>query len=331
MSVEALLSLVFSLLVFPGLLFLVALAFFTNYFVRKLSARMQKRMGPSYVGPFGLLQPFYDFVKLLRYKEIVKTRFSMVRAAEISLLIGIAFLVSSVIFLPLSPYNARGTYDFLVFFYMVSVMPLFMVVIASLSMPGPYTSTGVSRLLSIVTIAEPAFFASLLTPLYLATSNSPAFMSIGEASNRVAGLWANPLTAFILALSLLALVVSVQAKAMFAPFNIPEAEQELIAGFETEFSGPLLALANLLHDLELAISALATVYTFLGGPAPFPHLSPLGIIVLVAKYVAVVFLATLVRNIFGRFRIEQALTALLKYALVPALISVILSSIYLTG
>lgn len=322
-------SLVFSLLVFPGLLFLTALAFFTSYLVRKLSARMQRRMGPSYVGPAGLLQPVYDFFKLLRYKEIVKTRYSMVLAAEVSLLIGMAFLVSSVILLPLSPYNARGIYDFLVFFYMVSVMPVFMLIIASLSMPGPYTSTGVSRMLTILTISEPAFFASLLTPLYLATSNSTVFMSIGEASSRVATLWTNPLTAFIIALDLIASIVSVQAKAMLAPFNIPEAEQELIAGFETEFSGPLLALASLLHEVELAVSGLAIVYIFLGGPAPFPHLSIQGILVLILKYVAVVLIATFIRNIFGRFRIEQALISLLKYGLAPALISVILASIYL--
>jgi len=114
---------------------------------------------------------------------------------------------------------------------------------------------------------------------------------------------------------------------MYQPFNIPEAEQEIIAGFETEFSGPLLALFRLLHDVELAISLLLGVYIFLGGPLPFRHFSIGGVLLLIVKYVVLVIVITLVKNVMGRYRIDQALIQLFKYSLIPAIISSILVSI----
>uniref|UniRef100_A0A7C2ZNK8 NADH-quinone oxidoreductase subunit H n=1 Tax=Ignisphaera aggregans TaxID=334771 RepID=A0A7C2ZNK8_9CREN len=310
-----------SIVVFPGVLFLVALSLFTEYMVRKISARYQRRMGPSYVGPFGILQPFFDLLKLVRVKEIVVSRYGMYRAAEVMLLIGIAFIAGSVVLLPLSLYNVIGEFDLLVFFYMSSVMPLFMLILASLSMPSPYTVIGVSRLLSIITIAEPAYFASLVIPAYLATRNAHPFMSIAVAYANVPALWLNPLTALIMLLSVIAFVVSVQAKSMLQPFNIPEAEQEIIAGFETEFSGPVLGLARLLHDLDIAVTLIVGAYLLLGGPAPFRHLSIEGVLLLVIKYLALLLVIVTIRNIMGRYRIEQALVQLFKYGLVPSLVA----------
>jgi len=281
-------------------------------------------MGPSYVGPFGVLQPFYDFWKLLRVKELVRTRFSLVRTAEVFLLVGIAFSISALVFLPLSPLRVRCEFDVLIFFYMASVMPLIALVMASLAMPGPYTSMGVSRLLSIVTIAEPAFFASIIIPVYLTTrSGNTLFMSLSGYVN-IPAVWSNPLTAIIIVLCFIAFIVSLQAKVMFQPFNIPEAEQEIIAGFETEFSGPLLALVRLLHDLDLSISILLGVYIFMGGPLPFRHLSIGGVALLVVKYTVLTIIVTLLRSVMGRYRIEQALVQLFKYSLVPVLVAAIL-------
>lgn len=320
---------VLAVLAFPGLAFLLSLALFVQYLVRKLSARCQSRMGPSYVGPFGALQPFYDLWKLLRLKEIMVTRFSMIRAAELSLIIGISFVISSVVFLPMSPFNIRSEFDVLIFFYMVSVIPLIAMVMASLAMPGPYTTIGVSRLLSLATLSEPTFFASVIIPVYLASRHEAcyhgAFMSIGTAYECVINLWSGPRTAVLMLLCFVAFVVSVQAKALYQPFNIPEAEQEIIAGFETEMSGPLLALARLLHDAELAVSILLGVYTLLGGPSPFKHFSVMGVLSLSVKYVALTLLIVIIKNIMGRYRIEQALTQLFKYGLIPIVAASILT------
>ena len=323
------LQLLFATLIFPGFAFLVALSFLTQYLIRKLSARMQRRMGPKYVGPVGILQPVYDFLKLLRAKELLKTRHSMVRAAEISLLLGSSSLIASTLLLPLNIYNIGSPYDFLIFFYMASIWPILMIIFASLSMPGPYTSVGVSRLLSILTVSEPAFFTGLLVPVALASSNTKAPLMISIASARVYELWVNPLTLPIMILVTISLIVAFQSKLMLPPFNVPEAEQEIIAGHETEFSGPLLALAILLHDMDTVVSALAIVYLVLGGPAPFSHSSIEGVLLLTLKYLLVIAVATYVKNVFGRYRIDQALVALLKYGLTPAILAGILGTIYL--
>jgi NADH-quinone oxidoreductase subunit H len=316
----------FSVLISPGLLFLTALAFFTDYFVRKISARYQRRMGPSYVGPFGILQPLYDFIKLIRVKEVVVPRYGMFRVAEVCLLLGIGFIVSSIVFLPLSPFSVVSEFDVLIFFYLSSVMPILMLVLASLSMPGPYTNLGVSRLLSILTIAEPAYFASIVVPVYLASRHSQPFMSITGAYRGVHILYRDPLTIVVLILVVIAFIVSVQVKAMYPPFNIPEAEQEIIVGFLTEFSGPILALAKLLHYLDLNIALLAGVYVIFGGPAPFNHFSPGGAIMLIVKYVVLLFLVVTVKNIMGRYRVDQALVSIFKYSLIPAVLAALIST-----
>lgn len=327
MTIDQTMLLILSTIIFPGLFFTISLALFTQYMVRKISARYQNRMGPSYVGAFGVLQPFYDFWKLLRVKETVKTRFSMVKTAELFFLMGLAFSIGALVFLPLSPFRVCSEFDVLIFFYMASVIPFISTVMASMAMPGPYTSIGISRMLSIATIAEPAFFASIIIPVYLTTRGGDVlFMSLSGYVN-VPRTWLNPLYVVIMLLCFIAYIVSLQARVMYQPFNIPEAEQEIIAGFETEFSGPLLALFRLLHDVELAISLLLGVYIFLGGPLPFRHFSIGGVLLLIVKYVVLVIVITLVKNVMGRYRIDQALIQLFKYSLIPAIISSILVSI----
>ncbi|MEZ0394715.1 MAG: complex I subunit 1 family protein [Desulfurococcaceae archaeon] len=327
MDLAQLLGLIVGSLVFPGAFFVLALALLTQYLMRKLSARYQRRMGPSYVGPLGILQPFYDLAKLLSAKEIVVSRDAMPRAAELFLLIGLATASSSAILLPIGPFHVEGPYDFLVFFYMSSVMPAFMLVLASLALPGPYTSLGVSRMLSMMSIGEPALFAGLLVPTFISTLRGIP-LCVGEASRSVGSLWLTPAGAAILALSLVGALVSLQAKVVAQPFDAPEAEQEIIAGFATEFSGPLLALASLLHDVELAVTSLAISLVILGGPSPYPWNSPLGALVAIAKYVAVVFAVTTLKNLMGRYRIEQALLQLFKYGLVPSMVAAGLATAY---
>lgn len=319
----------FTALVFPGLLFIVALGLFTQYWMRKLSARMQNRMGPAYVGPVGLLQPLMDLWKLVRVKEEVVTRYSMPRLAKAAGLIALASAVSVLALFPLSPLRITGPYDYLVYAYMFSLMLPFMLIVMSLSMPGPYTSVGVSRLLTFITVVEPAYFAALLVPVALASSYGDPY-SVYTAATNSWRLWLNPYTAPLMILALIASITVLQAKAMYPPFNIPEAEQEIIAGFETEFSGPILGLASLVHDVEIAVTALSITYLLLGGPYPYGHLSVPGIILLIAKFLAVITVVAVIKNTYGRYRIEQALATITKYGLLPGITAVILTCIYLT-
>ncbi|WP_440059645.1 complex I subunit 1 family protein [Thermogladius sp. 4427co] len=321
------LRLLLAVLVFPGLLFTLTASLILEYLLRKTVARMQKRMGPKYTGPFGVFQAFADFFKLIREKEIVANKYSMPRLAEALLILGISSLVTALLFLPLSPYPLVSSFDFFIYIYLCCLVAPLMLILASLSMPGPYTSIGVSRILTFITICEPSYFIALLIPVVLLSNLRPEY-SIYEVSSNSWSLWLNPLTIPLMALSLLAAVSSTQAKAMLNPFNIPEAEQEIIAGFETEFSGPILGLARLYHDADYVVSLLSITYIVLGGPYPFRHLSLQGVVVLLVKFTLVFLISSIIRASTSRVRVEQALDLLFKYSLTPSLAGIILASLY---
>ncbi len=319
----------FAILVFPGLLFLSALAMFTEWYVRKLVARMQNRMGPAYVGPFGLLQPLADFIKLVFVKEEKRQRYASPSMAKLGLALGIGGMVSVMLMLPISPLRLAAPYDVIVLAYAYVVWATLGMIIAGLSFPNPFTVAGTSRYIAMALVVEPAWLAALFVPITLTTAlmrgNGVPFSVLYTAENAWR-LWLNPLYIIPMILSLVAIMVATQAKVMFKPFDIPEAEQELIAGPITEFSGPVLALYNFFHDLEITVCAIIITYIFLGGPYPFPHSSPIGVALLVIKYLAVVAVLTMIRSSMGRFRIEQGIATVVKYSLVPAVIGLVIAT-----
>ncbi|WFO76276.1 NADH-quinone oxidoreductase subunit H [Desulfurococcaceae archaeon MEX13E-LK6-19] len=320
-----------SILVFPGFLFIVALGLFSEWFLRKIVARMQNRMGPTYVGPFGILQPLADLLKLFTAKEEIKQKYSVLWLGKGFAALGVGAVVATMLMLPLSPLRFTAPYDFLIYLYLYCIIVPIAFIFLGLSAPNPFSEIGVSRLLSIMIIGEPAYSIAFFVPVFLASeffakSPWPVF-SILLTAHSAWKLWGIPLAALALILAFIAIIVAIQAKAFIPPFNIPDAEQEIIAGPETELSGPALGFARLLHDVELAASILFVVYVFLGGPYPYPHTSLPGIALLVAKYIAVLFLVSLFKALFGRFRIEQGLRTLFNYGLVLALIAAIIASI----
>ncbi len=323
------LTLLFALAIFPGLVFIVALALFNDWFERKVEARMQSRMGPSYVGPAGILQPLADIIKLLSVKEEIKQKYSLLNVAKIFAFLGIGAAIASLIFLPLSPYRLSAPYDFLIYVYLCCIWVPLSLFIISISVPNPFTTVGTSRLLSILAVCEPTYFASLLVPVILTTRLFRAQVpySILSTSKLVINLWTYPYTIPLMILALIAAIVCLQAKAMYPPYNIPEAEQEIVAGPLTELSGPMLGLTRLLHDIDIAVSLLFITYVYLGGPYPFPHLSVPGVLVLIAKYIALLFIVTTIKASFGRFRIDQGIKSILKYASLPAAVSLVVANI----
>ncbi len=329
-DVYTLVTTLIATLLFPGLVFIVALALFTEWYIRKAVAHMQSRVGPRYVGFLGLLQPLADLLKLASVKEEIKQKYSLTWLAKVFGVLGIGAMVASLTLLPLSPIRFTSAYDYLVYIYLMGVWVPIAVTVMSLSMPNPFTNVGLSRFLTFLVVTEPAYFAALLVPFTLAVREGVApVYSVYSTSRMVWGLWYNPLYAVLLVVALIASIVSVQAKTMLNPFNIPEAEQEIIAGFATEFSGPVLAVYNLLHDIDVAVSALFIVYLFLGGPAPFPHLSIWGMLLLIVKYIVVVTVISAIRASYGRFRIDQALAVVAKYSLIPGVLAAVAANLLL--
>ncbi|NPA96768.1 MAG: NADH-quinone oxidoreductase subunit H [Crenarchaeota archaeon] len=308
-------------LVFPGFVFLSALSFFSEWFLRKIVARMQNRMGPSYVGPFGILQPLADFLKLYMVKEEKIQRYSAPLQAKLGLSIAVGALVASTLLLPLSIVRFAAPYDVIILAYLCAVWVTVGIIVAAMAYPNPLTIAGASRLVALAAVSEPSWVAAVLIPTTLATAYGaqPPY-SILATSITSWRLWFSPASGIAMALGLWSILIATQAKTMLKPFDIPEAEQELIAGHVTEFSGRVLALYELVHDMEIAFGALLITYLFLGGPYPFGHLTAPGIVVLVVKFIGVLFVLSLVRACMGRLRIEQGIRAVMKYSLVPALV-----------
>ncbi len=318
---------IFSTLIFPGLLTLWIASMFSEWWVRKLLARTQRRMGPSYVGPLGILQPFADFLKLFIVKTEPNYRYGSVKLARIFGCLGIGALTTSLFLLPITPIRITFNFDVILLIYFLGVWVAVSELLMFTSLTNPFTIKGVSRFSSILAFAEPAFFTATIVPVYLASrvSGKEPVFSVSTTVENVWGLWVNPLTAIPMLLATIAALISIQSKLMFSPFNIPEAEQELIAGVGTEFSGPLLALFNFLHDADLYVLSLVITLVFLGGQHPFSGDLILGTLILIFKYLIVLTAITVIKSSFGRFRVEQGVSTVIKYSLIPALIALIFS------
>lgn len=327
MDVATTLILLAEVLLFPGILGMWVFSMLSEWWVRKLFARSQRRMGPSYVGPAGILQPFADFIKLLLVKTEPNYKYGSVSVARVFGCLGLGTVAASLLLLPVAPLNIVAKFDVVLLVYLLGVWVAVSELTMAASLLNPFTVKGVSRLAAMLAVAEPAFFTAVLTPVFLSRQTVEPVFSVGATAGVVWSLWTNPLTVVPMILATVAALVALQSKLMLPPFNIPEAEQELIAGVATEFSGPLLAIFNFLHDADLYALSLVVTYLFLGGPHPLTDNPIAGTVVVVVKYLAVLTVTTVIKSSFGRFRIEQGIKTLIKYALLPALSAIVISAI----
>lgn len=312
------LAALFAALVFPGLATLLGLAVFFERVDRKVAARLQGRVGPP------PLQPLADLVKLLT-KETVTPRGADRHVMDAAPLLAFAAVACAFLYLPVagpSPFAFAG--DLVVVLYLLTVPTLALLVLGFAS-PNVFTSLGGERAVTQLFIYEVPFFLALLTPALAAGSFSLSEISSWQASNLPFAL-ALPI-AFVVGL------VGLQAKLERTPFDIPEAETELVAGPWTELTGRRLALMRLTMASALVAGSGLVAALFLNGPAlsaaAFGLDHPLAeAAFFVAKMVGVLLLLSVVRALTGRLRIDQlndfgwrvlAPAALLQVAIVLAL------------
>jgi NADH-quinone oxidoreductase subunit H len=124
----------------------------------------------------------------------------------------------------------------------------------------------------------------------------------------------------------LAALVAAQGKLLRVPFDIPEAESEIVHGSLTEYSGPKLAIWRLAHDVETIAVAGLLVALFFGGPTAYVvgGIQIPGVIDFLIKTLAIVLLTTTIRNTMARLRIDQALKFYWTFAALLAIISLVL-------
>jgi NADH-quinone oxidoreductase subunit H len=285
---------------------------------RKFAARMQSRIGPYRVGPHGLLQPIADAVKLMMKEDVVPTPADkpVYNLAPIVFLVPCMFIFAT---LPFAP--GLGVADLnigVLFFLAVSSMEIVGLFMAGWGSNNKYALLSAMRAVNQVISYDLPFVFSALIPVVLAGS-----LKLSDIAAAQSGLW------FIFypvigQLAFIAFIVSTVAAENRAPFDILEAESELVAGFRVEYSGMKFALIQLGEYAHILGASFLGALLFLGawsGPGP-EWLGPIWFLI---KAMFVFLLVTGVRWSFVRIRVDQML-ALSWKALLPATLVLLLAT-----
>lgn len=280
-------SYVFAFLVFPGLLFSLAMGLFSSWVERKVTARVQWRVGPP------LLQPVYDFVKLLGKETLVPSTASRAVFLFTPLFALVAAtLVSTILWLA----NLQGLSfvgDLIVVVYLL-LLPSLAIMIGGMAAGNPLASTGASREMKLILGYELPFLICLATVILKSGAN---IRLVEIARTPVIGSVSGVL------ISVVALLC-VQAKLGFTPFDVAEAETEIMGGPFVEYSGVALAVFKLSQSLLLFALPVFLITVFLGGI----HLAGWGILWAALKYLAILVLLIVIKNTNPRVRVDQAVT-----------------------
>lgn len=296
---------------FPGFLFLFSLAFFIEWLDRKLVAKFQNRYGPLHVGPKGILQPVADFIKLLSKEDITPAMADKVPLIAMPLLM-LTLAITPLFLIPIAYSSALISFEG----DLIAVM-FIMTLIALLLFAGAWVST--NRFSTIGGVRAGLQMFGYEIPLNIAMIG-PAIgagsLSISEIVKwQSHGLWfilTQPLGFAILSICLL-------AHLQMVPFDIPEAETEIVSGWLVEFSGKKLALIRLARNFKLILAASLMTSLYMGGTSGLWQLNPLTYFI---KLVVCVFILSNLRALFARYRIDQFLAGVWRYLTPLALLQI---------
>ena len=309
------------ILVYPGLLFQLVFSTFLEWMDRKFYARMQNRRGPLHTGYACLLQPVADILKLFFKEDIVPARADRFMFSLMPIL-GLAAVVTAGLYLPVwlvTPYNSFEG-DLIVVLYLLS-LPSLVLFLAGWFSVSPYSLIGATRVLTQLFAYEVPFFLALLTPAVVAGSWQIRTIAVYPWTS---GAW---WVIVIQVLAFLVALLTLQAKLERTPFDIPEAETEVVGGPLTEYTGKKLALFRIQKDILMMVGSAFIAALFLGG---FPGGLWIGGLWLIVKTSFVVFLLSVIRASFARLRIDQIVTFSWKY-LAPASLIQLLAVLILKG
>jgi NADH-quinone oxidoreductase subunit H len=288
------------------------------WFERKFSGRMQSRLGPTFYGPMGLLQPVVDGIKLIQKEYLIpasadRLLFVVAPPLTVVLALGTAAVI------PFSPDIIAADLDIGVLYLLalgsLTIIPVWM---SGWSSNNKYAMLGAMRAVAQGVSYEIPLVLASLVPVILAGSMSLSDIVRFQISHGWFAFWP-PGPGF---LAFLFFLPASLAEANRIPFDIPEAESELIAGVSTEYTGMgfgLLYLAEYLHTL--VISAVASVLFFGGWDGPFAP----GLHWMVLKTLCLFTGIFWVRWSLVRFRSDQLMSICWRY-LVPGGLLLVVSA-----
>ncbi len=318
----------FQVLIFPGILFLLILAFFYEWIDRKFIAKLQNRVGPPW------FQPFVDFVKLCAQEDIVPAAADKKLFAMSPILL-LTLMLTSLFFIPIT--ETAGILSFegdIVIVMFILTLVVILKYISGWSSTDRFSSTGAERvILQLISYVLPLMFVAFATAL---AAGSFQISKIVEWTIDHSLFGTNPdwllIIPMILGISIF--ILTMQAELEKIPFDIPEAETEIVAGWLTEFTGRKLAFFRLSVDLEMVLAAGLAAALFLGGPVgPVFVLVPgfewffypfFYTIYFLVKSIFIILIISNLRGLFARFKIDQMVRGAWKFLLPLSILDVVI-------
>ena len=283
---------------------------------RRLLGRFQNRVGPNRWGPFGLLQPIADLVKLLTKEDLTpagadRIVFALVPVAMIAPLILMTAVIPFAQDTALAGLNVGVLY--LLAISSVTTVAIFM---AGWASNNRYAMFGAARAVAVLISYEVPVVLSLLGVVMVAGS-----MSLGDivSAQGLPFLLVQPL-------AFLVFLAGMSAELNRTPFDVAEAESEIIAGYHTEYSGIKFALIQAAEFGGVAVVSAIIATLFLGGWAG-PQSEYLGWLWFLLKTGAVVFVFIWIRATYPRLRIDQIMAFSWKFLLPLSLINLLAVSL----
>lgn len=279
-------------LVVYGFILTVVLGLVASWIDRKITARIQYRKGP----PF--FQPWIDIVKLLGKETIIPSGASKAVFILAPLLgFGSVVMVSTLLWANNNLLFNSFLGDIIVVIYLLTI-PSIAIMIGGFASGNPLGRIGASREMKLLLGYELPFILAILVPIIKSgLSLKLADILSFQAQNGAFALQASGI------LALVAAVLCIQAKLGLVPFDIAEAETEIIAGPMVEYSGAPLAVFRLTKNMLLFTLPFFLIILFLGGF----NFDGIHILYSVLKYIAVLLIITVIRNTNPRLRIDQAM------------------------
>nr|YP_011009772.1 NADH-plastoquinone oxidoreductase subunit 1 [Sieruela rutidosperma]WPW43032.1 NADH-plastoquinone oxidoreductase subunit 1 [Sieruela rutidosperma] len=302
---------------------------------REISAGIQQRIGPEYAGPLGILQALADGTKLL-FKENLRPSRGNTRLFSIGPSIAVISILLSYSVIPFSNHLVLADLNIGIFLWIAisSIAPI------GLLMSGYGSNNKYSFLGGLRAAAQSISYEIPLTLCVLSISllsNSLSTVDIVEAQSKYSfwgwNLWRQPIGFIIFLISSL-------AECERLPFDLPEAEEELVAGYQTEYSGIKFGLFYVASYLNLLVSSLFVTVLYLGGwNISIPYISILelferdqiiattiGIFITLAKTYLFLFISITTRWTLPRLRMDQLLNLGWKFLLPISLGNLLLTT-----
>ncbi len=302
-------------IIFP---ILISVAYLT-FFERKVIGAMQLRRGPNVVGPFGLLQPIADGIKLFFKETIIPSGSS---SLVFLLAPAVTFTLSLVAWavIPFDHGMVLANINVgILYLFAVSSLGVYGILMAGWASNSKYSFLGALRSAAQMVSYEISMGLAIVTVLMCVGS-----LNLSEIVKAQKDLW------FVLPLFPMAIIffISTLAETNRHPFDLPEAEAELVAGYNVEYSSMTFALFFLGEYANMILMAAMTAILFLGGWLPLFDIAPFNLIPgpiwLALKIAFILFFFLWIRASFPRYRYDQLMRLGWKVFLPISLASVVI-------